>query len=181
MPVPDFSPGQVLTAAAMDSIGLWLVKTHQVVGTPTTITVTDAFNADYDAYKIVFTNSKNTTFDISFSMQLNNATVNGYFGSFMFVNVSTNTIASASNNNDSSFSFVGSSGTGTLAGGMVCDVINPFITGATSIISSPLSYQNISGTYTGLQTTNASHTGFSLTAGAGAFTGGTIRVYGYRN
>jgi len=155
--------------------------TSATVGTGVaSVTVTNAFSADYDAYKIIVTGLKNTANDISFSMQLNNATVSGYFGAFIYVNVTTNTIASASNNNTAAWSFVGAAGTGSLQGGAVVEIINPFLTGATSVIAGPIPYQNITGTFTGLQTTNASHTGFTLTAGAGSFTGGAITVYGYR-
>jgi hypothetical protein len=181
MTFPSFSVGETLRAADMNSVGLWLVKTQTVGTGVASVTVTNAFSADYDAYKIIVTGLKNTANDISFSMQLNNAAVSGYFGSFIFVNVTTNTIASASNNNTASWSFVGAAGTGSLQGGAVIDIINPFLIGATSVMASPIPYQNIMGTFTGLQTTNASHTGFTLTAGAGSFTGGTIRVYGYKN
>jgi len=54
MPVPDFSPGEILTAGAMDSIGMWLVKTVTVGSGVTSIPVTDAFSASYDHYKIVY-------------------------------------------------------------------------------------------------------------------------------
>jgi hypothetical protein len=54
MPVPDFSPGEVLTAAAMDSIGLWRVTT--VSPTPaTTIAVNNCFTSDYTNYLIIAT------------------------------------------------------------------------------------------------------------------------------
>lgn len=181
MSFPSFTTGEVLTSADMNSVGLWLVKTQAVGTGVASVTVTGAFSADYDAYKILVTGLKNTANDISFSMQLNNATVSGYFGSYIFVNVTTNILATASNNNTAAWSFIGAAGTGSLQGGAVVDIINPFLTGATSVIAGPISYQNITGTFTGLQTTNASHTGFTLTAGAGTFTGGTIRVYGYRN
>jgi hypothetical protein len=68
MPVPDFSPGEVLTAAAMDAIGLWKITPTSVSGTGCTIgskgdvivasgstnfTINGAFKADFAAYKII--------------------------------------------------------------------------------------------------------------------------------
>jgi hypothetical protein len=54
MPVPDFSPGEVLTAAAMDSIGLWRVTT--VSPTPaTTIAVNNCFTSAYTNYMVIVT------------------------------------------------------------------------------------------------------------------------------
>jgi hypothetical protein len=52
MPVPDFSPGEVLTAAAMDSIGLWKVTTATVSAQPT-LTVDNCFSANYANYRVI--------------------------------------------------------------------------------------------------------------------------------
>jgi hypothetical protein len=178
---PTFVTGQVLTAAQMNTIGMHLVKTQTIGTGVASVTVTDAFSADYDAYKIVVTGVKNTTSDISISLQLNNATTVGYYGAFTYVNYTTNTQSSASQVNQASFVWVGSAATGNNVGGLICDILNPFATCFTRIVASPITYQNISGTFTGIQDGNLSHTGFTIAAGAGSLTGGTIRVYGYRN
>jgi hypothetical protein len=52
MPVPDFSPGEVLTASAMDSIGLWKVTSGTVSASPT-LTVDNCFSANYANYRVV--------------------------------------------------------------------------------------------------------------------------------
>jgi hypothetical protein len=52
MPVPDFSPGEVLTAAAMDSIGLWKVTAATVTAQPT-LTVDNIFSANYANYRLI--------------------------------------------------------------------------------------------------------------------------------
>jgi hypothetical protein len=52
---PDFTTGAVLTAAQMNAVGLWLVKTQTVGSAVPDVTVTDAFSADYDNYKILYT------------------------------------------------------------------------------------------------------------------------------
>jgi hypothetical protein len=54
MPVPDFSPGEVLTASAMDSIGMWRVIT--VSPTPgTTIALDNCFTSAYTNYMVIVT------------------------------------------------------------------------------------------------------------------------------
>jgi hypothetical protein len=53
MPVPDFSPGEVLTAAAMDSIGLWLINTTSF-SAATQVDFTNVFTSDYDSYRVEF-------------------------------------------------------------------------------------------------------------------------------
>ena len=52
MPVPDFSPGEVLTADAMDSIGLWLVGSTTVTAQTTGI-VDNCFTDNYRNYQVV--------------------------------------------------------------------------------------------------------------------------------
>jgi hypothetical protein len=178
---PTFSVGQYNTAAYMNSIGLWLIKTQSIGSGVSSVTVTNAFSADFDVYRIVVSGVRNTANDINISFQLNGATSVGYYGSYQYINYTSNTFGAASNVNNAAFTWAGSAATGNNYGGMICEVINPFITSFTRFIAGPTTYQNITGTYTGIQDTNASHTGFTIAAGAGTLTGGTIRVYGYRN
>jgi hypothetical protein len=53
MPVPDFSPGEVLTAAAMDSIGMWHLNTTSFSGA-TQVDFTNVFTSAYDSYRVEF-------------------------------------------------------------------------------------------------------------------------------
>jgi hypothetical protein len=63
MPVPDFSPGEVLTASAMDSIGLWRVASGPLSGTATNFV--GCFTSDYTNYRIVIDGiTFNTTGDV---------------------------------------------------------------------------------------------------------------------
>ena len=82
MPVPDFSPGEVLTAAAMDSIGLWLVKTQAVGAGVSTIVVSDAFSANYDNYLITYTGGSAST-TMNLSLRLGTVTTTEYYGNIM--------------------------------------------------------------------------------------------------
>jgi hypothetical protein len=59
MPVPDFSPGEVLTAAAMDSIGLWRVGGGSFAGA-SSFDMTGISN-DYTYYRAVFSMTTNAT------------------------------------------------------------------------------------------------------------------------
>ena len=66
MPVPNFSPGEVLTASAMDSIGQWRANPTSVSGSGATladnkitlsactaVVIEDAFTADFENYLLV--------------------------------------------------------------------------------------------------------------------------------
>jgi hypothetical protein len=161
--------------------GLQLIKTQTIGAGVSSVEVTNAFSAEFDSYKIVVTGVRNTTTQADIQLRLNNASV-GYYGAFHYVNVSTNVFAVASNVNNAQWFWVGSTGnpTGWL-GSLVCDIINPFITGFTQIAASPVYYSLLSGNFQGVQDSNVSHTGFILIPSVGQLTGGIIRVYGYRN
>lgn len=161
--------------------GLQLIKTQTIGSGVASVTVTDAFSSEFDSYKIVVTGVRNASTQADIQLRLNNASV-GYYGAFHYVNVSTNTFSVASNVNAAQWSWIGSTGnpTGWL-GSLVCDVVNPFLTGFTQIAASPIYYSLLSGSFQGVQDSNVSHTGFILIPGGGTLTGGTIRVYGYRN
>jgi hypothetical protein len=53
MPVPDFSPGEVLTAAAMDSIGLWKVAGASFATVTAVNLPNDTFKTTYNNYRVV--------------------------------------------------------------------------------------------------------------------------------
>ena len=178
MPVPDFSPGEVLTAAAMDSIGLWLVKTVTIGTGVSSVTVTDAFSANYDNYKIVINGGANST-QASLGMQLG-ASVTGYSSILNYgVFSALTTPQLAGNNNSASWGFVGYATTNSLFASF--DLLNPFNTKFTSHMNSGWPAETAAGTATGIHQVAASYTGFTIFPINGTMTGGTIRVYGYRN
>jgi hypothetical protein len=178
MPVPDFSPGEVLTAAAMDSIGLWLVKTQTIGAGVSSVTVTDAFSANYDNYLITLAGGSASA-DGDFQMTLG-ATSAGYFLAMVYANYSGGT-AVANTNNGSSWQFAGSSRTTMLT--MNVNVLSPFLTNETVIsgLYAGPTTSGVAGAIGGFLNNTTSYTAFTLTPSTGTITGGTIRVYGYRN
>ena len=173
---PDFSSGAVLTAAQMNSVGLWLVKT-QVVGTGvSSVTVSSAFSTDYDSYKIIYSGGLPSTSN-HLGLRLGSTTTL-YYGGLVYNASASATPAGALDTNASSFSYA--------AGGNVnymllnCDLHNPFLTKYTMINASNLSFENY-GMYNAALRDNTSYTAFTLIPSAGTITGGTIRIYGYRN
>ena len=48
-----FAAGATLTAAQMNTIGVFYVKTQAVSGTPSSVTVTSAFSSTFDHYRII--------------------------------------------------------------------------------------------------------------------------------
>jgi len=72
MPVPDFSPGEVLTAAAMDQIGAWVLQTQTLTASAGPIQFNNVFTTDYDTYFLTAHLQQNTT-TASYNMQLQDA------------------------------------------------------------------------------------------------------------
>jgi hypothetical protein len=177
MPVPDFSPGEVLTAAAMDSIGLWLVKSQAVVGSPTSVTVTGAFSADYDNYRVVLNGIVPSAQD-SFRVRFGSATT-GYYGS-MYYDQFTGAATSTLRTNNANANYLALNESGTSSATIAFDVTAPFLTTATNHYG--LYYGRGFAGWSSGQLAAGSHSSITiLTDGAGTMTGGTIRVYGYRN
>lgn len=178
MPVPDFSPGEVLTAAAMDSIGLWLVKTQTVGSGVPSVTVSDAFSTTYDNYRVIYsggTGSANT----SISIQLGTSNT-GYYGFLTYGDIAATTVLGANINNAASLAFIGGQVSGQATHASI-DILGPFKAAYTKFFHG--TYQN-SGNYgivNGEHRVATSYTAFTLTPASGTLTGGTIRVYGYRN
>ena len=67
MPVPDFSPGEVLTAAAMDSIGLWLIAGGTQTGS-TALNVDSVFTSNYTNYRLLITQAEVATANQAFRL-----------------------------------------------------------------------------------------------------------------
>jgi hypothetical protein len=181
MPVPDFSPGEVLTAAAMDSIGLWLVKTQVVGTTVSSVTVTDAFSADYDNYKVVYTNGvSSASADMRLTLGASSAS---YYGGLIFNRPNAATPSGIANNNTAFWQYGGGLSN---ANGIInsFELYQPFLARRTGIYSQIIHTEGAGsalGTFAGFHDVASSFTAFTLTPNTGTITGGTIRVYGYRN
>jgi hypothetical protein len=162
----------------MDSIGLWLVKTQTVGAGVASVTVTGAFSADYDNY-LIFWQGGSMSGDTALKLQLG-STVTGYYGAFIHTpNYSGTTAQNAGDNNSSSFTYSGGGNTDQAQSSLT--VIGPNKAGRTYLNSAQISYGVVFGTYSGIEISSAQHTSFTFIPFSGTMTGGTIRVYGFRN
>ena len=191
MPVPDFSPGEILTAAAMDSIGLWRVTGCTVssaggtaatasngvitVGTGnTSVTVSAAFNSSFDNYKIVYDGGvASTTLTLALTL---GASVTTYNMALPYVTYGAAVASGTSLINSTSWALAGY-GTANYVG-MSMDLFSPNLARYTRIAGSYLA-ENEAGGYFGIHKTATAYTAFTLAVSTGTITGGTIRVYGY--
>ena len=178
---PDFSSGAVLTAAQMNSVGCWLVKTQVVGAGVATVDVTSCFTSDYDSYKITYTNGTSSGLNSIASQFLVATTPNAtnYYGGVAFINLGAAVWQLGVNNGGANWICGWARGTDT---GFTFDCHSPFIAKPTNCIGFWARLDNGQVGQTIIQhAVNTSYNGIRFTPTGGTLTGGTIRVYGYRN
>jgi hypothetical protein len=177
MTFPSFSVGETLRAADMNAVGLWLVKTQTVGTGVSSVTVTDAFSADYDNYKIVYTGGAASGL-VSIRTQLG-ASTSGYNAGLNYVvYLAPGTPLSASTNSGASWEFTGYATTNYSS--LSYDLMSPFLSKYTTYLAAGWAAETAAGTASGIHLVASSYTSFTLIPNSGTLTGGTISVYGYR-
>lgn len=177
MTYPVFATGDVLPASDMNAIGLWLVKSQTVGSGVASVTVSGAFSSTYDNYFVTYSGSTTASGE-SLRLQLG-STTSGYYGNLIYANYASGAPASIGDNNGTIFRHIaGGDGANTL---LTLWVNNPFATQRTSVFSPSYRDTANAGQYNGYVANNTSYTAFTLVVPTGTITGGTIRVYGYRN
>jgi hypothetical protein len=177
MTVPVFTTGEVLTASAMNSVGLWLVKTQTIGNAVSEQSVTNAFSADYDNYKIMISGGAGST-----AAELNlrfGSVVSGYYTSFIFTSWNA-TVSADSSKVATRIQYVGAMSSEGIQANI--DVMSPFLAKNTRTFAGGFGQTTaFVGSSSGALIDTTSYTGFTILAASGTMTGGTIRVYGYRN
>lgn len=174
MSFPVFASGDVLNASDMNAVGLWLVKTQAVAAGGTAFTVTNAFSADYDNYRIIFSNIGGASGNSAF-MTINGSAgaTYGWAGRYWGYALPA---GDGSGNNVIQGFWLGIMGTGYSG---VVELQSPFLATSTRC-----QFQSSSGTYSnaggGNDTNAASSTNFTVSLAAGTLTAGTVSVYGYK-
>jgi hypothetical protein len=152
--------------------GMELIKTQTVGTAVSSVTVTGAFSAQYENYRVVYTGGVGST-AAYVNLVIGNAATAYYAG--LVGNNFNGTQSFASDNNATRFTYAGASETNRSV--LDIDILQPFITKPTmirsSLVSSTAGYH-----YTGMLLNTTSYTDFTIGTSAGTITGGTIYVYG---
>jgi len=171
---PDFTAGQVLTAAQMNAIGLWHVSRTTIGSAVSSVTVSDAFSADYDSYKIIVAGGAGST-AIALRMTLG-ATTTGYsFGELLSLYASPGVIAQGASN--AAYWTVGRANTSAISANV--EISSPFLAEYTRQTSA-WANNDAFGHGGGELNNTTSYTAFTIVTSTGTLTGGTIDVYGFR-
>lgn len=179
MAIKTFTTGEVLTASDTNTYlansGLVYVKSQTIGSGVASVTVTDAFNSTYDAYKIVATNvSASSGGTASFAL---GGIGTGWFGNLVYSGFVSGAVLSSGYNNVANITHAAA--TNTLSLILNAEIINPFLAKAKYFSSQFIDTTN-AGNVVASNSQTTSATAFTITLVAGTLTGGQITVYGFR-
>jgi hypothetical protein len=166
------------TALGGNYPGLRLVKKQTIGNGVTSVAITDAFSATYDAYKIVVTGGAGSQ-EVALSAQLGNSGTfsTSSYGTFLWgVTFASTTVVSTSG------TATGFDNSGYMTTGWIdasYDVINPFLAKETILKNGSWNFGSGTGFFTGRHRVATSYKDFRITTLAGTMTGGTVYIYGH--
>jgi hypothetical protein len=198
MAIKTFTTGEVLTASDtntyLNDAGLVLITSGitvssaggtaatvangtVTVGTSnTSVTISGAFSATYDNYRIIYSGGTQSA-QQRFQMTLG-ASATGYYEGLTFVTYATGAQGAAATNNGTTWQYI--AGGNTSSTGFVIDLQNPFLAQFTQMNCFGSLQTNQATWNQGIHAVATSFTAFTITPVSSNITGGKIRVYGYR-
>jgi hypothetical protein len=178
MPVPDFSPGEVLTAAAMDSIGLWLVDSGTF--TAGDIIADSVFSTTYDRY-LLSTSFTYSNANAEIRLQFRTAGSNNATSNYLHQNSIFSSVGIFSRNTVATTSSMLTPDTGGSNWDINLQILFPASSANTRVISNG-GIHNGTLPLIGNAAFNTTTTfdGIRIFPSAGTLTG-TYKIYGYRN
>jgi len=184
MALHTFVAGDVLEAQQLNDsfaavAGFSLISTTTIGSAVSSVTVSSAFSSTYDNYLILLDGGVAST-NIEIQLQLG-ATTSGYKASHIYMTTDSTTITGSSTNAGSNFPVAGYGSVNTLNARI--NLFGPNAAKYTNMhfqaVRSVDAGRNAVGQ--GLLANTTQYTAFTLLASTGTMTGGTIRVYGYKN
>ena len=178
MAIKTFTTGEVLTASDTNTYlansGLVFIKQQTVGNAVASVTVSSAFSADYDNYKITYSAGVASN-PVSIQMVLG-ASVTGYHLGLVYVSYGSTTPTAASASNAATWPYVGEGSTGSC--NVDLDLFSPFLAKITTVSGTYAG--TVAGNINGYHNSAVSYSAFTLSVAGNTMTGGTITVYGYR-
>jgi hypothetical protein len=157
---------------------LELVKTQTIGTTVSSVTVTNAFSSTYDNYRILIGGGGGSANGF-LSMTLGSSATQ-YYTAGMTASWQSASIGGFNSDGGSAWLRVAGYESGTPIN-MMMDINGPFLSSYTFATASAVKTTGNMCFAQYLHNVASSYTDFTLTTTSGTITGGTIRVYGYRN
>ena len=155
--------------------GLRLVKKQTIGSAVSSVSVTGAFSATYENYKILISGGVGSGANIILRLQLGSVTT-GYYSNFIYAAYSGGAVSSVANNNGANFNYMGEADATSINANI--DLNSPFLT-EQKMISATYYDSASTGRTQGVCADANSQTAFTIITSTGTLTGGTIYVYGY--
>jgi hypothetical protein len=185
--LPTFSAGEILTSDVMNDVsilgnyqGLFHIKTQTIGNAVSSVTVTGAFSSDFDDY-LVAVNTVVSANQPNLGLRLGATATNyAYAGSYQNFTGGAVTVDSSTT---ATYWNIGACGNGTTGSGRVdfhATVKSPQLAQQSFYVvnNGSLAWTNF---YTGYLNNTTQYTALTILPTSGTITGGTVRVYGYRN
>jgi hypothetical protein len=161
--------------------GLVLINTTTIGSAVSTVPVANAFSSTYDNYLVQISNTVVSANQPNLGIQMT-GTTSGYNYAGLYNSYSNSTVTGDVTTVGTYFN-VGACGNGTTGNGRVSmevSVRSPNLAAATFFSASnpSLAWNSV---YNGALNNSTQYTGLTILPSSGTLTGGTVRVYGYRN
>ena len=156
--------------------GLVFIKSQTIGTAVSSVTVSDVFSSAFDNYRIILSNISCTSTDNVVFCRLDNHTSTTYDITLPYWRPDGTSGVYVQNGTNNGLAIGGTGANASSA----CDLFGPYLTGikrATCVYTT----DNAGGTASSWDTSTASRTGFTFRPSGGTMTGGTVRVYGYRD
>lgn len=184
MPVPDFSPGEVLTAGHMDSVGLWRVASGTLAGATTDFV--GCFSSNFDNYRIVIDRvAFSGTGDLFYRMLTGSTpdTTSNYFHAYNGLSTAAAALNSTGSAQTSGYIGISNNGANSLQIGHASfDIYSPNIAQRTFFVGAGSGVLTDFYNRTGMTAHNVltAFTGLRLTTNSAVTVTGNVTIYGYR-
>jgi len=178
---PDFVAGQVLTAAQMNKIGLWIVKTQTAFTAASSITADNVFTSDFTSYVLKLRYTTSTTGSVSFKLRTGGTSASTNYN-YQSINGNGASV-SASGSTAQTSANIGILTNGSFFSSASVDLFGPQLAEATTYTSTNMNSQ---GAYTapinyyiaGNHSTATSYDGIEILVASGTMTG-SYTIFGY--
>jgi hypothetical protein len=164
------------SAGPAASSGLTLISATTIGSAVSSVTVTGAFSATYDTYKIVLVGGTGSVSDADINVTLG-ATATGYYLGQGGV---TYAASATDRGTDNGSSWEGAGRVNTDGNNLNIDLNAPFLSKIT-FITGAVSNGSNARMFAGRLANTTSYTTFTITPSGSTITGGTLYVYGYAN
>jgi hypothetical protein len=181
MPVPDFSPGEIWTADAADSIGLWKIAETSFTNAANPF-INGCFSSDYQNYLVQVVATASGGADLYFRMRsgVNTPETGAVYDRFGFVWGTSATNLVLANLTAAVISDISSFAPANAVGSVTFYNPNLAVHTVTNSHSWGMSSGSVFFPSFRIETTTQ-YTGIELTTLSAVTLTGTMRVYGYRN